>query len=513
MVQNIPVYNISIDLNDEETMMTCISLVTDPAVERDFECFDKAKQPMKFAITDTDKHCITGVAIRANALIYRCSYTMGEYYVRFTPKTIEDIVFKYSKMGLWNSVSLEHSGENITDAVMVEYFIKGNGKDPQGFEDVEEGSLFVTYKITNDELWETIKNSNEINGFSIEILADLEPTDEVVKEEVEEDDYEMNNWLAELLSWLADEDDIEIAMSKDEKWLVNGDGEYWQDEDGNKVPAKCPKCGSPVGVYIKGEPVFLCSECGEYLGVVKFPDDMDFSGVKKNFKRITKGDVQDAMSKNRKVNITIGEKTLYEQQIFQLGEDVHGKLSIVVYDPQTRAWSEYDVRAISTLEVTELELENYDFNSTWKKIVENNEVGIIDTAIGHNVGNTFRDAIETNRMVMIDYFDEVNDDGRGFRTCLVTSLGYTTGSDGTPRNQAIRIYEYNGSSHSGLEGGTGNWRFMLTRRIRDFKIVDYVEPVLTAPQGYNGEMQQDSGKNGTMSNVEVVMKFPPIRKA
>lgn len=443
MVQNIPVYNITIDLNDEETMMTCISLVRDPAVERDFECFDKAKQPMKFAITDAGKHCITGVAIRANALIYRYSYTMGEYYVRFTPQTIEDIVFKYSKMGLWNSVSLEHSGENITDAVMVEYFIKGNGKDPQGFEDVEEGSLFVTYKITNDELWETIKNSNEINGFSIEILADLEPTDEVVEEEAEEDEYEMNNWLAELLSWLADEDDYS-----------------------DKKKAK--------------------------------------------FKRITKGDVQDAMSKNRKVNITIGEQTLWEQQITSIGIDRNGNRIVVVYDPQHNDWETYKIHDITEIQVTEAECENLTYNSKWETITNDPMLEIDVTLPSLGIGkDTFEWCMDRNAYCMIEYNDETEDPATGFRTCIITSWGYTQKSKGNG-NECLRVYEVSGDTKTGFEDG--RYRFILTRRIRSFRAVDYVEPSLQAPPLYNGERQQGSGKRGTMSIVKRTATFPALKR-
>lgn len=42
--------------------------------------------------------------------------------------------------------------------------------------------------------------------------------------------------------------------------------------DGEKVPETCPKCGSKIGVYLKGEPVFLCSnkDCEEYFGTMPF---------------------------------------------------------------------------------------------------------------------------------------------------------------------------------------------------------------------------------------------------
>ena len=195
----LPIFDIIVDTDTDELNMSCISLVTDPAVEKDFECFSKDKKPMNFNITDQDKHCITGVAIRADVPIYRYSPDMGEYYVRFTKETIEQIVYKYSKQNLWNSVSLEHSGQNIDSAVMVEFFIKSPSKCPEGFQDVEDGSLMVTYKITDENLWDTVKNSDEINGFSIEIMADLKPTDEFVEEE------ETDFW-SELMNWLSGED-------------------------------------------------------------------------------------------------------------------------------------------------------------------------------------------------------------------------------------------------------------------------------------------------------------------
>lgn len=36
---------------------------------------------------------------------------------------------------------------------------------------------------------------------------------------------------------------------------------------------KCPKCGSDkIGIFIHGEPIYKCKECGEYLGVVPFKE-------------------------------------------------------------------------------------------------------------------------------------------------------------------------------------------------------------------------------------------------
>ena len=44
------------------------------------------------------------------------------------------------------------------------------------------------------------------------------------------------------------------------------------DDKGNPVPKKCPSCGYKVGVFFRGEPVFLCTnrECNKYFGTVPF---------------------------------------------------------------------------------------------------------------------------------------------------------------------------------------------------------------------------------------------------
>lgn len=175
----LPVYNIVINdnpENDEELHMTCISLVDDPAVEVDFLKFKDNKQSMKFEVNQ-DEQCITGVAIRADKPIYRYNeYTGEEYYVIFSKAVIKQLVDKYSKEGLFNSVSLQHSGENITGVTLRELYIKdvNKGINPVYFSEVEDGSLFVTYHVEDADLWQEIKASGMINGFSIEVVADME---------------------------------------------------------------------------------------------------------------------------------------------------------------------------------------------------------------------------------------------------------------------------------------------------------------------------------------------------
>lgn len=470
--KGLPIYNIT--LSDEEDMMLMNSLVDMPAVCVNFLTFseqEEKKPVMLFATDDNDQHIITGISILADTPIFRKDYLTDDgYYVVFTKETIKEIVHKYAKSGYQNLVDLQHDGVPVEGVIMLEsYFInKERGICPKEFADCPDGSWVTSYKVENEEIWAEIKNGESLKGFSIEIISTLVPAEdnqhieeEPEPEEEPEDDFW--SWLMALLG--DDEDDVEFIFTKKEK---------------------------------------------------------------KKFKAVTKGDVKDIMSSNRQVDIELKSgETLRNQQIFQLGEftekDIQGHARpinvAVVYDPASGNWNTYELRNINSVTLLETELINYTFNPSWEAIAKDGTIGIIETAVGMAVGNSYSDAIETNLMAMIDYYDEENEDGIGFRNCLVTSWGYTTGMDGTPKNETIRVYEYNGVSHSGLTGGTGNWRFMLTRRIKDFKIAKYTEPILQAPDGYNGEAQSGSGKIGTMSNIKrlksgerAVMQFPPIRK-
>jgi len=213
--KNLPLYRIVVDPDEEETGMTCISLVDDPAIEVNFLAFNKHEK-LAFTVQDEAKRIVTGPAIINGMPIYRRSPEMGEYMVVFDEQTIDNIILKYSKFNMWNNVSLQHNGENLDNVIMVEYFKKDSDKGivPKGFEDVADGSLFVSYKVLDDELWQQIVNGDDLNGFSIEVNADLEPTGETVDDGYEADPEEMDVWdlLREILG-----DDVELLWSSEKK--------------------------------------------------------------------------------------------------------------------------------------------------------------------------------------------------------------------------------------------------------------------------------------------------------
>lgn len=180
----LPIYEMV--LEEDIDRMLAISIVDDPAVESNFLMFKNDKKPLMFQASDGMEHIVTGVAIRAGMPIYRYdAFTGIEYYVVFTKEVIKQIVEKYSKENKWNTVDLQHDGVPVEGVYMVETYIKDieRGINPKGFEDIEDGSLFVSFKIEDENLWNEIKTSGEFNGFSIEIYASMIPAENFEKQE------------------------------------------------------------------------------------------------------------------------------------------------------------------------------------------------------------------------------------------------------------------------------------------------------------------------------------------
>ena len=192
----IPIYNAVI--NDDECGIDRISLVDSPAVESYFVAFNKAKQPILFSSNEPQK-MITGVIARCDFPIYRYDKELGEYYINFTQETIKQMAQKLLRDNNQNNVNIEHLfGSDVDGVEMVELFFKDidKGKNPTGFEDISNGSLFATFKVDNQDIWQKIR-SGEFKGFSLEGMFGFDlPSNE--PENIVDEDVELDELLAML---------------------------------------------------------------------------------------------------------------------------------------------------------------------------------------------------------------------------------------------------------------------------------------------------------------------------
>ena len=241
-------YDISIDPTDFETGLNAISLVENPAVEVDFLAFAKDESAvLQFA--DEERHIITGIALLADTPIYRIAPGGTGYYVRFTKDCIRQLVEKYFKFGLTNSVNIEHKNDQFVDGVtMLESYIidKERGICPSEFASAPDGSWVVSYKVNNLDVWSKIK-SGEVKGFSVQglfriIETKLEMSNNKPEEEISENkNISFMSKLKEKIKALLMQ---YAAVSTDKGNLIYntdmlevGSEVFVEDENGENVPA------------------------------------------------------------------------------------------------------------------------------------------------------------------------------------------------------------------------------------------------------------------------------------
>lgn len=191
-MKDLPIFQANVD--EEGTGMFVVSLVEEPAVEVSWQLFDKAKQTFK--VENPDLQLITGVVMLADTPIYRYDPTYGEYYIVFSKDTIEKMVQKFFKEGYQENVDNDHNFNLIDGIELQQAFIKDTEKgiSPKGFEDVPEGSLFFTYKVTSDELWEKVRTGSW-TGFSLAGTFDME---QAFAKVVDKDEEEILNLIQTL---------------------------------------------------------------------------------------------------------------------------------------------------------------------------------------------------------------------------------------------------------------------------------------------------------------------------
>lgn len=186
MEDNLPVYDIFIDLDDPDTGLDANSGVLNPAHELLVTTFSGQNRTVKFSGDSLRKEIATnfnktmkfndedqtvyGVAISADKPIYR-NDGVEEYYVKFSPSAIADIIHDYSRKENFNKFNIEHNSEKLEDGVymILSYQIeKAKGLTaPQRFENESDGTWILGYKIVNTEIYNMFKDGT-IQGFSVE---------------------------------------------------------------------------------------------------------------------------------------------------------------------------------------------------------------------------------------------------------------------------------------------------------------------------------------------------------
>lgn len=166
---NLPLYNATILENTDGVVV--MSLVDEPATEINWVCFNKDSEYQKYAVSDTEEHCLLGVVMVADTPIYRIGNSGFEYYIQYEKETLKIMAEKMLRDNTFNNISIMHNGDVIPKGVVVlrELFIKDEAKgiNPTGLENVPDGSLLAVYKVNDEDIWNMCKDGT-FNGFSLE---------------------------------------------------------------------------------------------------------------------------------------------------------------------------------------------------------------------------------------------------------------------------------------------------------------------------------------------------------
>jgi hypothetical protein len=179
----LPVYDAL--LEDKTDGVTAIAIVDNPAMQVEWQLFNKKEQDDDFGSTRKDfnlndeKMVITYPLIIAEKLIYRD--IPFPHYIKFSKKTIKEMALRFHKNGV-NNFNEMHTDKEIVDKMFIfESWLKGevDKSNDMGYKDISEGSWFISIQVTDKDYWNNIIKKGEFKGLSMETYYSI--NDEYLK--------------------------------------------------------------------------------------------------------------------------------------------------------------------------------------------------------------------------------------------------------------------------------------------------------------------------------------------
>lgn len=172
-MKDLPIFDIILNEQDLEQGVSMISLVDEPAIGVDWIKLAKDNMMKLDFSADKEKKMLYGPFLIPNMLIYRRNEKLGEFYIRFKKEEIEKIAAKFNADLNAKNINFMHTDKKV-EAFVAENWLIEDGADKSqkfGFE-LPEGTWFGGVKVKDDNFWTEMVKTDEVKGFSVEILAD-----------------------------------------------------------------------------------------------------------------------------------------------------------------------------------------------------------------------------------------------------------------------------------------------------------------------------------------------------
>lgn len=174
-----PIYDMILDGDD--TGLTAVSFVAEPAISKNFVYFRKHKEARPAFFAKQAAREVVSPLLIPNQLIRRIDERGDTYYIRWGAETIRQCMQRYLQNQYANRVTVEHpteSNPSLTyedkgvlenDVYMLHLWIVGDNDiaNTQYHFNVPKGTLMAHYKVHNRKLWNSIMDGT-VKGLSIE---------------------------------------------------------------------------------------------------------------------------------------------------------------------------------------------------------------------------------------------------------------------------------------------------------------------------------------------------------
>lgn len=241
-MEDLDIFELFIDEENEWGGIEAISIVENPAIEEDFIALKS--QEVKLAEVDNEKRILMGAALIPNKKIYRKNKDQ-EYYIHFSEDTVRKASQLFLSRGKQNNSTLEHEVELGGLSVVESWIIEDEVHDKSRKYNLNMpvGTWMVSVKVNNDEVWEEFVKTEKVKGFSIEgFFSDKKSNapKESVEEELSAEDLAKIYEIQEILSV---SNNVELKTYSDYPQGAKNNAKRalkWKKENGSS-------CGTAVG--------------------------------------------------------------------------------------------------------------------------------------------------------------------------------------------------------------------------------------------------------------------------
>jgi len=165
-----------IDEADPYWGVNAISVVGNPAIQKNFIAFSKDAGKNEIKLMNEEQRIIVGPVLIPDMKITRSSEADGEYEIFFSADTVRKVAHLYLKRNNQSNTTVQHEGGIIEGCTVVESWIVESKMDKSvhlGYQ-LPSGTWMAAMKVEDDSIWNKVK-SGELKGYSIEgMFTELE---------------------------------------------------------------------------------------------------------------------------------------------------------------------------------------------------------------------------------------------------------------------------------------------------------------------------------------------------